>query len=110
VVPGSIPGETLLLLVREVFLDVVRKREEFGGGFGNFETFLVMGVDEAFDSSAKRYIVEHRGGRECDVKSMIVVKHGRDTYVKLFVSSFGPYMSRRARLCPPVKICHISIY
>jgi hypothetical protein len=31
VVPGSIPGETLLLHVREVFLDVVRKKDEFGG-------------------------------------------------------------------------------
>jgi hypothetical protein len=36
VVPGSIPGETLLLLVYQVFCDVVRKREEFGGVFGNF--------------------------------------------------------------------------
>jgi hypothetical protein len=36
VVPGSIPGETLLLLIREVFFNVVRKREEFSNVFGEF--------------------------------------------------------------------------
>jgi hypothetical protein len=36
VVPGSIPGETLLLLVREVFFDVVRRRDEFGEVLKNF--------------------------------------------------------------------------
>jgi hypothetical protein len=36
VVPGSIPGETLLLLVQEVFFNVLSKREEFGSGFRNF--------------------------------------------------------------------------
>jgi hypothetical protein len=40
VVPGSIPGETLLLLVYQVFCDVVRKTEECGGVFGEF-----LGVD-----------------------------------------------------------------
>jgi hypothetical protein len=36
VVPGSIPGETHLLLLWEVFFDVVRKRDEFGRVLENF--------------------------------------------------------------------------
>jgi hypothetical protein len=61
---------------------VVRKKEESRGGFGNFgcvfrnSWWVGEGKDEALDSSAKIYIVKHRGGRECNTKSMIVGKHG----------------------------------
>jgi hypothetical protein len=36
VVPGSIPGETHLLLVWEMFFNVVRGRDEFGEVLENF--------------------------------------------------------------------------
>jgi hypothetical protein len=36
VVPGSIPGETLLLLVMASLFGMERKREEYGACGGNF--------------------------------------------------------------------------